>query len=107
SGVWVIGERGLTDLTRGQSRRPFIGSGSAWPVPFDKLRVSGEYLLLATDGLLKYAPQERILAACRGGAAEADAQCVSGRSKPAREGRMKTSHFEERIALRAVETAQR
>jgi hypothetical protein len=32
---------------------------------------------------------------------------VSGRSKPAREGRMKTSHFEERIALRAVQTAQR
>jgi hypothetical protein len=32
---------------------------------------------------------------------------VSGRSKPAREGRMKTSHFEGRIALCAVETAQR
>jgi len=32
---------------------------------------------------------------------------VSGRSKPARAGRMKTSHFEERIALSAVETAQR
>jgi hypothetical protein len=31
---------------------------------------------------------------------------VSGRSKPAREGRMKTSHFEGRIALSAVETAQ-
>jgi hypothetical protein len=32
---------------------------------------------------------------------------VSGRSKPARAGRMETSHFEERIALSAVETAQR
>lgn len=32
---------------------------------------------------------------------------VSGRSKPASKGRMKTSHFEERIALDAVETAQR
>jgi hypothetical protein len=32
---------------------------------------------------------------------------VSGRSKPAKEGRMKTSHFEERIALRAMQTAQR
>jgi hypothetical protein len=32
---------------------------------------------------------------------------VSGRSKPAREGRMKTSHFEERIAVRVVQTAQR
>jgi len=35
------------------------------------------------------------------------ARSVSGRSKPAREGRMKTSHFEERIALRAMQTAQR
>jgi len=31
---------------------------------------------------------------------------VSGRSKPARAGRMKTSHFEGRIALSAVERAQ-
>lgn len=74
SGVWVIGETELTDLTRGQSRKPFIGSGSAWPVPFAKPKVSGEYLLLATDGLLKYAPPERIVAACRGCAAEAAAQ---------------------------------
>jgi serine/threonine protein phosphatase PrpC len=74
SGVWVIGETGLTDLTRGQSRKPFIGSGSAWPAPFARPAVSGEYLLLATDGLLKYAPPERIVAACRGCAAEAAAQ---------------------------------
>ncbi|HEY1209758.1 MAG TPA: hypothetical protein VGE85_10350, partial [Terracidiphilus sp.] len=32
---------------------------------------------------------------------------VSERSKPASRERMKTSHFEERIALGAVETAQR
>jgi hypothetical protein len=32
---------------------------------------------------------------------------VSERSKPASKERMKTSHFEERIALRVVQTAQR
>ncbi|MGA9779112.1 MAG: type I restriction endonuclease subunit R, partial [Verrucomicrobiia bacterium] len=32
---------------------------------------------------------------------------VSGRSKPARKGRMKTSHFEERIAFCAMQKAQR
>src|SRR5476651_1575773 len=36
-----------------------------------------------------------------------DQRPVSERSKPASRERMKTSHFEERIALRAVETAQR
>ncbi|MFZ0828243.1 MAG: hypothetical protein WAO02_12550, partial [Verrucomicrobiia bacterium] len=33
--------------------------------------------------------------------------CVSERSKPASRERMKTSHFDERIAFGAVETAQR
>jgi hypothetical protein len=34
------------------------------------------------------------------------AENVSGQSKPASKGRMKTSHFEGRIALSAEETAQ-
>jgi len=43
----------------------------------------------------------------RGGNVQAKVVSVSGRSKPARKGRMKTSHFEGRIALSAVRTAQR
>jgi hypothetical protein len=65
SGVWLIGEKTLADLTQGQSRKPFIGSGDAWAVPYARQRVAGEHLLLATDGLLKYAPADRIAAACR------------------------------------------
>jgi serine/threonine protein phosphatase PrpC len=74
SGVWAISETGFKNLTERQSRKPFIGSGSAWPASFTHTRVRGEYLLLATDGLLKYAPSERIIAACRESATETAAK---------------------------------
>lgn len=64
SGVLLIPEGGThSDLTRGQQRKPFIGSGGAWPVSFRHQRQAGR-LLLATDGLLKYTSMERIVAAC-------------------------------------------
>jgi PPM family protein phosphatase len=60
SGVWLIPEDGAyVDLTQAQQRKPFIGSGSAWPASFRRPREVGA-LLLATDGLL-----ERIIAVCR------------------------------------------
>jgi serine/threonine protein phosphatase PrpC len=66
SGVWLIpGDGAHVDLTQGQQRKPFIGSGSAWPVPFRRARGSGGFLLLATDGLLKYTSAEKIVGACR------------------------------------------
>ena len=65
SGVWLISDAGtFMDLTRGQQRRPFIGSGSAWPIPFQHPMQRG-LLLLATDGLLKYTAAERIVGTCR------------------------------------------
>ena len=65
SGIWLIPEEGThVDLTQAQQRKPFLGSGSAWPVPFQRPRCLGR-LLLATDGLLKYASANRILATCR------------------------------------------
>lgn len=73
SGVWLISGAGFVDLTGGQSRKPLIGSRSARPFAFAGRRVPGEYLLLATDGLLKYAPSERIVSACRAHPAELDA----------------------------------
>jgi serine/threonine protein phosphatase PrpC len=74
SGVWLIPETGNhLDLTHGQQRKPFIGSGSAWPVPFRRPRGAGR-LLLATDGLLKYTSAERIIAACREHPADVAAQ---------------------------------
>jgi PPM family protein phosphatase len=65
SGVWVIGESQFTDLTKAQSRKPFVGSGSAWPILFAHKQTFAERLLLATDGLLKYSSSDRIIAACR------------------------------------------
>jgi serine/threonine protein phosphatase PrpC len=65
SGVWLIPQNGPhMDLTKGQQRKPFIGSGSASPVSFRCPRQAGS-LLLATDGLLKYTSAERIIATCR------------------------------------------
>ena len=54
SGAWLIPANGNhLDLTHAQQRKPFIGSGSAWPVSFRRPLQAG-WLLLATDGLLKY-----------------------------------------------------
>ncbi len=64
SGVWLIPEVGtVLDLTRNQQRKPFVGSGSAWPIPFQGPIQRGA-LLLATDGLLKYTSAERIIRTC-------------------------------------------
>jgi serine/threonine protein phosphatase PrpC len=65
SNIWLIPENGAhVDLTRAQQRKPFIGSGSAWPVPYQH-PMQGVTLLLATDGLSKYTSAERIIATCR------------------------------------------
>jgi PPM family protein phosphatase len=65
SGAWLIPATGNhIDLTQGQHRKPFIGSGSAWPDSFLRSREAG-CLLLATDGLLKYTSPERINTVCR------------------------------------------
>lgn len=53
-------KNGLRNLTERQSRKPLIGSGAALPMPFFYNRTENGILLLATDGLLKYASAERI-----------------------------------------------
>jgi len=70
SGVWLILENGEhVNLTQSQQRKPFIGSSMAIPVPFRHPFSSG-WLLLATDGLLKYTSPERIVESCRQDSAE-------------------------------------
>jgi serine/threonine protein phosphatase PrpC len=64
SGVWMINESGFINLTARQSRKPFIGSGVACPIPFDHTQTGKEFVLLATDGLLKYTSPERIMTTC-------------------------------------------
>ena len=65
SGAWLIPASGsLVDLTRGQQRKPFIGTGCMKPVCFRHQATIGR-LLVATDGLLKYASPEQIIDICR------------------------------------------
>jgi serine/threonine protein phosphatase PrpC len=65
SGAWRIEDGAIDDLTHAQRRKPLLGSGRAVVVPFTA-RLGSATLLLASDGLLKYASAERI-AACVGG----------------------------------------
>ncbi len=63
-GAWLVTE-GIDELTEMQVRKPLVGSGSAVPVSF-KAELGKGTLLLASDGLLKYAPRDRIAALVRG-----------------------------------------
>lgn len=62
SGAWLLSSDRVEDLTKRQSRKPFLGTGAALPVGFGPLAFSGR-LLIASDGLLKYAPRPEIVAA--------------------------------------------
>ncbi len=74
SGIWLIPDNGAhAELSQAQQRKPFIGSGSAWPVPF-RHPMQGGSLLLATDGLLRYTSAERIIETCRQHPTESAAQ---------------------------------
>lgn len=55
----------FTDLTRGQRRRPYLGSGAAHPVAFGPHAFAGT-LVVASDGLFKYATAQEIWDAGRG-----------------------------------------
>ena len=59
SGAWLIDTPGMIDLTHGQRRKPLCGSGSAIPVGFGPTLFMGT-LLVATDGLFKYARRTEI-----------------------------------------------
>jgi len=54
SGAWLIDAAAVVDLTRSQRRKPLVGAGCA-PVGFSNEFVSASTLLIASDGLLRYA----------------------------------------------------
>lgn len=64
SGAWFIQAAECVDLTHQQKRKPLLGSGSAVPSMI-RFGAGPGILLVATDGLLKYAPRERILETAR------------------------------------------
>jgi serine/threonine protein phosphatase PrpC len=59
SGAWLVTPKGYDDLTENQRQKPFLGTGAAIPVPFNAPGLDGT-LLVASDGLFKYADWERI-----------------------------------------------
>jgi serine/threonine protein phosphatase PrpC len=57
-GAWLIHDQ-IDDLTEQQVRKPLVGSGSAVPISFRR-PLRGGTLLLASDGLFKYARRNDI-----------------------------------------------
>ncbi|WP_437798976.1 protein phosphatase 2C domain-containing protein [Sorangium sp. So ce693] len=66
SGALVVEPGGLVDLTSGQIRKPLVGSGACSPVGIPRRPLTGR-LLVATDGLLKYASWATLGALARTG----------------------------------------
>jgi PPM family protein phosphatase len=61
SEAWLIGTSSVIDLTEGQIRKPLLGSGTSEPVAATHLVSPGVgVLLIATDGLFKYASRSTI-----------------------------------------------
>jgi serine/threonine protein phosphatase PrpC len=69
SGAWLVTASNIVDLTHAQHRKPLLGSGRSVPVAFAIPRAAGR-LLVATDGLLAYAPPHDIAALVRDGDVE-------------------------------------
>lgn len=59
SGAWIVGGASIADLTRHQERKPLIGGGGVPAFLRGELR-AGETLLVASDGLLRYASRADI-----------------------------------------------
>ncbi len=64
SEAWLIRPEGYEELTERQHPKPFLGTSAAIPVPFSARRFDGT-LLVASDGLFKYADPAAICAAAR------------------------------------------
>jgi serine/threonine protein phosphatase PrpC len=59
SGAWMLTGKTFIDLTENQNRKPLLGSDEALPMGFGPIELSGR-LLIATDGLFKYATESDI-----------------------------------------------
>lgn len=62
--AWLLGSD-VDDLSGEQLVKPLIGSGGAKPIGFTRARPAAATLLLASDGLAKYANGEVIVATLR------------------------------------------
>jgi serine/threonine protein phosphatase PrpC len=60
SRAWFVTPEGHFDLTGGQQKKPYLGTGMARPVPFALRTPRRGTLVVATDGLFKYALPDSI-----------------------------------------------
>lgn len=65
SEAWVVSGTAVVEVSRGQERKPLIGSGRARPARFGPATFDGR-LLVATDGLFKYAAAGTLANVARG-----------------------------------------
>jgi serine/threonine protein phosphatase PrpC len=78
SGAWMLRGRAVIDLTENQHRKPLLGSDEAMPMGFGPIELSGR-LLIATDGLFKYATESDIAQRAMGGSVnEAVEKLIAG-----------------------------
>lgn len=75
SGAWIIAGEKVADLTAGQERKPLLGSGCT-PVGFASPFPAGATLVVASDGLLKYAKRADIVRVATTGSVEAAAKSL-------------------------------
>jgi len=57
SGAWALTSDAIVDLTQHQRRKPLLGSGAAEATAFGPFSFN-DRILVASDGLLKYAPRD-------------------------------------------------
>jgi PPM family protein phosphatase len=75
SGAWLVGPPGLADLTDSQRSKPLLGSGTCRPTAFGPVDLDRR-LIVASDGLFKYAPRERIRQSALAGPVELAVQAL-------------------------------
>lgn len=101
SGALLVEPDRVIDLTAAQSRKPLVGSGASRPAGIRRRPLSAR-LLVATDGLLKYASRATISALARTGdvhtAVEAGRARISVRSHGAARIEHPRVATEERLA---------
>jgi serine/threonine protein phosphatase PrpC len=82
SGVLVLTSEASFEPTRGQQRKPLLGSGAASPVGFGPFYFN-DRVLVASDGLRKYVDETRIKSiACLGPLATVAADLVAAARLP-------------------------
>lgn len=65
SGAWLITEADVIDLTEGQARKPLVGNGCT-PFVVTAPPIGSGTLLVASDGLFRYAKQSDIVRVASG-----------------------------------------